>query len=172
MYVAAIGTFTGVSYRTEQRIKKKLGKLAYIFDGIQDVFHPVFTNVKIETESTVINEVASLVLVLNSRSVGGVIFNPEGHLNDGYFDVVLVKKDYFGGILNIVKMFLFKVSRKRKRKYLSVVRAKDISLTVENDVVWCLDGEEGPKGPIKIQNLKEHIQIIVPKKKKKKIELR
>lgn len=171
MYVAAIGTFTSVSYRTEQRVKKKLGKLAYVIDGIQDVFDPVFTNVSLKSDQVEINEIASLVLVLNSRSVGGVVFNPEGHLNDGYFDVVLVKKDFFGGVLNIIKMFLFKVSRKKKRKFMSVIRSDKMEISVGEDIVWCLDGEQGPKGPIVIENLKEHIQIVVPKRKKKKIEL-
>lgn len=173
MYVVAAGTFTEVSYRTEQRIKRKLGKLAYVVDGMKDILNPIFTNVMIEADGIEVSDMASLVLILNSKSVGGIPFNKHGHLNDGLFDIVMVKKGFFKGVFNIFKLFTFGVSRRRKRKYLVSLRATNIKVYVSDDVVWTLDGEKGPSGNIEIQNLHKHLQIFVPKRnqrKKKKME--
>lgn len=168
MYVVAAGTFTEVSYRTDQRIKRKLGKLAYVVDGMKDILNPVFTNVKIEADGKEFSDVASLVLILNSKSVGGIAVNKYGHLNDGYFDIVLVKKGFFKGVYNIFKLFTFGVSRRKKRRYLLSLRGSNIKVYVSDDVVWTLDGEKGPNGNIEIQNLHKHLRIFIPKTKKRK----
>lgn len=163
MYVVAAGTFTEVSYRTDQKIKKVLGKLAYIVDGIKDVFNPVFTKVRIIADGVTIEDTASLLLVLNSKSVGGIRLNKDGHANDGLFDVVLVRKSYFFGISNIIRLFTFGLSRRKKRKYIYHIRAQRVYVETNENVVWCLDGEQGPSGNIEIINLPQHIRIFVSK---------
>ena len=44
MYVAAVGTFSSVSYRTKRKTKKILGRLAYAFDGMNDLINPKITS--------------------------------------------------------------------------------------------------------------------------------
>lgn len=163
MYVVAAGTFTEVSYRTDQRVKKVLGRLAYVVDGIKDVFNPIFTKVKITVDGREVSDTASLVLILNSKSVGGITLNRGGHLNDGIFDVVLVRKGYFFGLANILRLFSFGLSKRSKRKYFYHLRGHKIKIETTDKVVWCLDGEEGPRGSVEIENLPQHLQIFVPK---------
>ena len=41
-------------------------------------------------------------------------------------------------------------------------------IEVNKKATWCVDGEEGPKGNIEVENLKGHLEIYVPKNKIKK----
>jgi YegS/Rv2252/BmrU family lipid kinase len=164
MYVCAIGTFTGASYRTKQHIKKKLGKIAYAIDGIKDIISPKQINLLIENEQRSIETKAPLVLVLNSMSVGGIKFNKKGHLNDGLFDIVIVKNGITKGLFNIIKLFLFGIRQKKEHRHFIYLSSSDITVKITDDIQWCVDGEAGPKGTVRISNLHSHVQILVPKK--------
>lgn len=162
MYVSAVGTFTGVSYRTEQRTKRLYGRLAYVFDGIKDIVSPQIIDIKIETKSEIVKMKVPLLLIINTISVGGIRFNPGGHLNDGYFDIVVVKKGRTKGLYNIMKLFLLGIGRKKRAGHFLCLKAKEFKVTVDENVVWCVDGEAGPKGEVIIQNLHSHMQIYSP----------
>lgn len=167
MYVSAIGTFTGVSYRTKQKTKKIFGRLAYALDGLKDIVNRQITPVMVKIDQENITMDVPLLLILNSISVGGIPFNRFGHLNDGLFDVVLVKKDHTKGLLNILSLFTLGIGLKRITKRFLVLRGSEITIEVSEDTVWCVDGEAGPKGKVVIKNLHNHLNIYVPNKKRK-----
>lgn len=167
MYVSAIGTFTGSSYRTEQKAKRLYGKLAYVFDGIKDIVAPQVIEVEIETESEVVTMNAPLLLVINSINVGGIKVNKGGHLNDGYFDVVVVKKGRTKGLFNILKLFLYGIGRNKRTGHFLCLKLKDFKIKVGDNVTWCVDGEAGPQGQVHIQNIHSHLKIYSPAIKKR-----
>ena len=170
VYVAGIGTFTSVSYRTKQDIKKILGKMAYILDGLEDLVRPKIVSVKIianDTKEEVVGEFP-LVLVLNSKTCGGFPIDRDGHLNDGYFDIICVKKFYHMHSFNILNLFLFGARKKRLiTSYYQMIRSKDMVIDTSDDVFWTLDGEKGISGKVHIVNLHNHLRILVPKKHNK-----
>ena len=165
IYVSGIGTFTGVSYRTKQKTKRMFGRLAYVLDGLKEIALPQINSVRIETEKEVVQMDAPLLLVVNTISVGGMRFNPGGHLNDGYFDIIIVKKGVTKGLINIIKLFILGIGRKKTTGHFLCLNSKKFKITVDKDVIWCVDGEAGPKGEVIIQNLHNHLQIYAPKKK-------
>ena len=166
MYVVAAGTFSVVSYRTKRKIKKNLGKLAYLFEGIKDLFNPEVVEFKLKFAGYEEEHKAPLVLVVNSKSVGGIKFNYQGHRNDGYFDILVFKKGKRKrkGIFNIFGGFLSGIfCKKLKERNVEILKAKELTLEATKDITWCIDGEEGIKGAITIKNLHNHIQIYTPK---------
>lgn len=165
MYVCAVGTFTGVSYRTKQHLKKRIGKVAYALDGIKDFIKPKITKVQITSQNKELEIAVPLLLVLNSKSVGGIRFNKKGHLNDGLFDIILVKNGINKGLHNIAKLFLFGIRKKSEHKHFIYLNSSDITIKVSDDTQWCVDGEAGPNGEVRIQNLHQHIEIFVPDNK-------
>lgn len=168
VYVAAIGTFSSVSYRTKQKYKKILGKLAYILDGAKDIINPSINTVKVTTDKGKVYEFeTSLFLVLNSISVGGIPFNKHGHLNDGKFDIVFVKKIFRKGILSIANTMLLGIGNKKSTKYYEVIKCGNCKIEINNHVSWTIDGEKGIEGNVDIKNLHNHIQIFVPFKDNK-----
>lgn len=164
MYVCAMGTFTGVSYRTKQHVKKRLGKLAYALDGIKDIIKPKLSKIVIETKNQSLEAKFPLILILNSVTVGGFKVNKWGHLNDGTFDVILIKNDISKGLFNILKLFIFGVRKKSDCKHFTYVRSSEFDIKVDSDSQWCLDGEAGPNGSIIIKNLHNHLKIYAPMK--------
>ena len=169
MYVSAVGTFTGVSYRTKQKTKKIFGRLAYALDGLKDIVNHKITPVKIILENETISMDVPLVLVLNSISVGGISFNRHGHLNDGMFDIVLVKKDSTKGLLNILTLFTFGIGIKRITKRFLCLKSREFTIEVSDDTTWCVDGEAGPKGRVVVKNLHNYLNIFAPNKNKKRL---
>lgn len=168
MYVAAIGTFAATSFRTKHKYKKVFGKFAYLLDGIQEVINPSIVNVKVSTANNEYYEAqSSLLLIMNSISAGGVPFNKHGHMNDGKFDIVIVKKYIGNGIIAIANTALIGIRKKRITKYYQVIRSSEFKIEVDKDITWAIDGEEGMKGSVVVKNLHDHIQIYVPFKKGK-----
>ena len=170
IYVAALGTFTSISYRTKQKLKRLFGKLAYGFDAVKDIIKPCINKIKVEIDGRVEEFETPLILVLNSLSVGGFPFNRKALLNDGRFDVMIVKKGVHKGFYNIIRLFLsglFGYRNKRTMKYYSVSR---LAIAVDSESQWCIDGEAGPKGAVKIENLHNHFEIYIPVKRNKKIK--
>lgn len=168
VYVAAIGTFSAVSYRTKQSNKRKLGKLAYVVNGVSDFFHPSIIEIKVITEEgKVYSGMTPLSMVINSISVGGIRFNKQGHLNDGLFDIIIVKKIMKHGMISIARTMLIGIGRKKQTKYFEVIRSAKFKIEVAADVKWTIDGEKGIEGPVEIENIHNHIQIYVPFKRNK-----
>lgn len=168
IYVAAIGTFSASSYRTKHQLKKTFGKLAYAIDGLQDLVNPAIFDVKITTEEGECFEGKStLLLVMNSKSAGGVPFNKNGHLNDGKFDIIVVKKYIGNGIIAIANTVLMGIRRKRITRYYHVIRSSSFNIIINEDITWTLDGEQGMKGSVEVINKHKHIQIFVPFKHNK-----
>jgi hypothetical protein len=163
VYVAAIGTFTSVSYDTKQKNKKVLGRLAYVLNGLNDVINPSLFKVKLTTEDGSKYEIESpLVLVVNSISVGGIPFNKSGHLNDGKFDIIIVKKHIGKGLIAIFNTFILGVKRSKITKYYEIIRSSKFEFEIDDNITWALDGQRGMSGPVKIENKHNHLQIFVP----------
>lgn len=167
IYVAGFGTFTDVSYRTKQKTKKIFGRLAYAFDGLKDAIAPLSSKVTVVTEEKTLTMEVPLLLVVNSINVGGLPFNRYGHLNDGLFDIVLVRRGVGGGLLNILKLFTFGIGIKRITKHFVCLKSSHFTIDMEEKLCWTIDGEEGPRGKVEIVNLHNHLQIFVPAKRKR-----
>lgn len=172
MYVAAIGTFASSSYRTKQHAKRIFGKLAYAFDGLKDFLNPTLEKITLILDDNNQNEIIDtpLLLVLNSISVAGVPFNHKGHLNDGKFDVLVVKNGVHKGVFNIAKMFLYGLFRFGTKRIVKHYRASKIQVLVNGSPVWTVDGESGPVGNVVIENLHNYLKIYIPVKKNNKIK--
>ena len=167
MYVIGVGTFTSVSYKTKQRMKRMFGRVAYAFDGLKHIAHPTAINGKLVIDGKEIEfKDSPLVLVLNSKSVGGIPFNKRGHLNDGQFDVIVVKK-FFGYLYSIVRLMLLgTIKGKDHTRCYDFYRGKDIKIDIDKDVRWTMDGEEGPSGSVEVKNLHYYLRVHANNKSK------
>lgn len=171
VYALAAGACTATSYTTKQSAKKVIGRIAYVLNGMEEFFAPTLNLVKItdlETNNSITSEVP-LILILNTKSVGGMRFNRFGHLNDGEFDIVLVKNGTGYGRFNIIGFFIHGLLGFRRNKvYTDSLTSRKFKVEISEDVYWCVDGEKGPKGTIIVENLHEHIKIFAQEKIVKK----
>lgn len=95
-YAAAFGLFTDVSYQTSQDMKHIFGKMAYFLEGVKRISHIPSYNITLTTENQTIEDEFIFGMVTNSISIGGfkMVRDKEIKLNDGLFEVVLVKKPH------------------------------------------------------------------------------
>lgn len=162
-YVAAFGAFTAVSYITSQKLKRKYGKLAYIFVGIRSLKKIKSYKIQIELDDKTINDEFIYGSISNSKSVGGFeLFKRSGvKLNDGKYEILFVRKPKNKrGWVNILLSLLFK---KYNSKNFIYAQADKIEIKAEKNIPWTLDGEYGGRTKkVKIINNQKAIEYIVP----------
>ena len=171
MYIAAAGAFTGVTYSTPQKYKRRLGWFAYAFECLKKEMK--FNSFPIQITCGNQQEVANavLILVMNGRSVAGFHVNKRASMQDGQMEVAILRErgnlNYWGRVrafFGIVRLFLF--GRRHTSKHLLLMSGDDVHIKANSSVVWDLDGEKGDAGNIAIRLLKKHVTMFVPKNKK------
>ena len=164
-YIAGIGTYTAGVYNTDQKLKMKIGKAAYYLHAFKETFDVKKYNLNITIGKKVYNEEnVILALVLNTRSVGGFTqFNYAAELDDGKIDVLLVKSDPFNTPVNIWKLFIQGIERARDNPSVKVYSGNSVSIKVDSDVLWNVDGDKSNYKDIDVTCIKKKITLFVGK---------
>ena len=139
-YVAAFGALTRASYATSQKLKNKIGHLAYILSGFAEWKNIKPVHMKIEYD-------------------GGVI-EDDVRLNDGLFEILLVRK-----VKAITApIVLGKVIRQKyDGEQILFLKTSKVKLTSPEEVPWTLDGEYGGSHKMAMINvLSKAIEICSP----------
>lgn len=162
-YVAAFGAFTSVSYDTAQEFKNVFGHLAYIMEGIRQLPAIRPQKVKVTFGSEVIEDQFLFGMVTNSLQVGGIksTVGSAVSLNDGLFEVLLVKKPQTPSeFQSIITSFLSQSAASTE----SVIRFKTSKIKFESDepIAWTLDGEFGGEYlESEIENIQRGFSVII-----------
>ncbi|TQS71918.1 diacylglycerol kinase [Ornithinibacillus gellani] len=161
MNIAGGGKLTELTYEVPSKLKTMLGQLAYYMKGIEMLpsLRPIHT--RIEYDGNVVDEDIMLFLVSNTNSVGGFEkLAPDAILNDGLFDVLILRKTNLAEFIRIVTMAL----RGAHLEHDNVIytRAKHIKVNTEEKMQLNIDGEFGGMLPGEFLNLQQHIEFFVP----------
>lgn len=166
-YVAAFGVFSDISYTTKQKDKNKLGRMAYFkeaFKEIKNTKRIKTYKTSIVTDNEIIQDEFIYGSISNSNSIAGFRWfkKEEFSLNDGLFEVVLIKKPKcFGDIIKIGTSIFMK---KYDQKSIYCLKTKHLKIDFQEDVPWTLDGERGQAtNEILIENQKSKIGMLLPK---------
>lgn len=162
VYVAAFGIFTEVSYQTSQDLKNMLGHAAYILEGAKQIWDIPSYRMQIEYDGNVLYDEFIFGMVTNSMSVGGFkgIIPGNIDLNDGVFEVTLVKTPKNPIELNDIIRFLTGISKDSNQVY--SFQTNFLKLTSSETVAWTLDGEFGGEHTqVNILDCKQGMEIIV-----------
>ena len=149
-FVCAAGAFSDISYVTKRGSKKILGRLAYYFYALSQVFRHKTIECEIETKDQKFTVKAPFIMIMNSRNVGGFPVNFHYSVKDGLAEVYITKPGLFNGLLHYA---FFKVKTTK-------LKVDYIKVTLKNDEYWCYDGERGDKKTVEIQVLKEELKVI------------
>ena len=164
-YVAAFGAFTEVAYETPQETKNVLGKAAYSLEGFKrfQTLRPY--HIKVTYDDTEFEDDFIYGMITNSKSVGGFqgITGPSVYLDDGKFDVILVKNPRSPmDLQDIINSLL---SKDMKTDNLYHFHTGKVTLASEEKIPWTLDGESGGVHQlVTINDEQQAISIIVPDK--------
>ena len=141
-YVASFGLFAKSSSTGEQKLKNRLGYLAYVLLGAREIWNAPVVKAKFRIGEEEVEGEYILGAVCNTRSVGGIIKlkDEEAQLNDGKFELLCVNYPK-----SLWQMFRTLRDMKKRRWGSDRFLFKSIDkLTIESISTdyWSLDGEK------------------------------
>ena len=165
VYVAAFGVFTEVTYSTPQNIKNTLGYSAYILEAIKSLPSVKPYHMHITWEEGDIEDDFMFGMVTNSISVGGFkgITGHHVYLDDGYYEVTLIKSPSFPHELNEILIAL--ADRRMDSKNIITFKSSHITFESSKPVAWTRDGEYGGDHTSAVITVHEQaMDILTPQK--------
>jgi YegS/Rv2252/BmrU family lipid kinase len=162
-YVAAFGAFTDVPYETSQAVKSIFGHAAYVFEGMGRLNKIKTYRVIVEHDDGIIEDDFVYGMVTNSSSVGGLLSQKNVVLDDGLFEVTLVKMPSNAGEVHNIFSSLFNfASEKSNDNVVSFTTSKIIVTSSTNEKIsWTIDGEfGGEENRAVIWNNKQALEFI------------
>jgi diacylglycerol kinase (ATP) len=160
--IAGGGKITELSYDVPSKMKTVLGQLAYYLKGIEMLPSIRPSEVRITYDGNVFDGEVMMFLVSNTNSVGGFEkLAPDASMNDGKFDLIILKKS------NIAEFVRIAVKALRgdhlNDKHVIYAQAKNIVVETREKVQLNLDGEFGGLLPAHFSNLHHHLEVFAPK---------
>ncbi len=160
--IAGGGKITEVSYEAPSKLKSIIGPLAYYVKGIEMLPKIRSTNVKIEYDDNVFEGKVMLFMLGLTNSIGGFEkLVPDARLNDGKFTLIIVEEASLAEIGHI--MTLATRGEHLKHPKVHFFKAEEVDISSFEEVHLNLDGEFGGVLPAHFINLKEHLEVRVPK---------
>ena len=165
VYIAAFGLFTDVSYETNQELKNVLGHLAYVLEGTKRLFNVPSYRIKVTHDGEAIEDEFIYGMVTNSKSVGGFrnMVGKNVVFDDGLFEVTLIHKPK--NPIELQEIIAALLIEQVDTKHMYPFRSGHIEFESVEEIPWTLDGEYGGShDEVVIDNLKQQLEIMVPKK--------
>ena len=83
---------------------------------------------------------AEMVVIANAKSFGtGAVINPEGLLDDGEFEIVIIRPYPWWGLFYLIRMFLF--GKLEKLKFIQLIKTKQAEMVFDKPHDLQVDGE-------------------------------
>lgn len=144
-YVASFGAFTKCSYATSQKLKNKIGRMAYFYGAAKDIKDIKPVPMKCTVDGVEYEGSYIFGSISNSYTVGKIIHMNEDTvcLNDGNFEVLLAKNP--GSLKGWLQLGECILKKNFESEYLTFVQGSHVELqTLDGSKIpWTLDGEFG-----------------------------
>ena len=161
LHMAGAGFDSAFFSRTDPRLKRRVGWLAYLPAAVQALNQPP-VRLQIQTPDTKIEVASPLVLVANGAS----IINPRLRLNslirndDGLLDVLVITATT---PVELARVFArFATLQLERSPYLIHVTASEVSITSEPEIDVELDGDVVERTPVVFTVAPRAVRLIVP----------
>ncbi|PRO66221.1 diacylglycerol kinase [Alkalicoccus urumqiensis] len=159
--IAGAGTLTELTYEVPSRLKTMMGQMAYYIKGFEKLPRIKPTFVTIDHDNGTFEGDVMLFLVSNTNSVGGFEkLAPDAYLDDGLFDLIIVKKTNLGDVVRIAGAAMRGDHLDDER--VVYLQSSEIHIQSEAKLQLNLDGELGGIMEDKFINLHRHIEMMVP----------
>lgn len=157
--ILSFGVFTTTSQKTPDKLKHKVGKLAYMLEGVKEFFNIHTVPLKINADGIDYVFNSYMALILNGVTAGGIHLAPKASIVDGFLDCVILEKR--GLVFSTIAMCCYILGW--KSRLVKYIRAKNINITTATNEPTDVDGQKGGDFPLYVECLKGELQIIVPK---------
>ncbi len=141
VYTASAGLFTAASYATPQKLKNRLGHLAYLLFSVKELFRVKKLRLDISLKDQKIEGKYIFVSINNAKKVGGVMRLDKCGVDfdDGMFELMLI--EYPKNPAELCKMII-QVSRQKFNGHITLLRTDSVKIEAQSEFNWSLDGEK------------------------------
>ncbi len=167
-YVFATGTFTPIGYAVEQKLKKKLGVIAYLLDVVREykVYRKTAT---ITCDGKTYCGEFTLLMFIKSPRCFGFPFNRDYREDEESGHLVAIRSPRHDGLVGKIEIFfpffrVFFIGLKRERDGLIVFkRFRNCTILLKDKTQFCVDGElhvGGGKIDVTFQKAKCNLTVL------------
>ena len=157
--IFSFGIFTTTSQRTPDERKHRLGKLAYIVEGIKELRHMHAIPLHVRTENGEFDFNALMALVFNGETAGGFRLANTSSVRDGIFDCLLLEKRNF--LVSCFAMVRYLCGgHPRSVRHL---RAATLQISSPIDEPTDVDGQRGARFPLDVRCLPGLLRVVCPR---------
>lgn len=167
VYSAGFGKFMNIPYETPRELKKRLGHLAYIKEGIKDFFRKVkLYDISYEINGEKYRGLFSFALITNANRVAGINnFYKDIKLNDNKFEILMCNITKFKDIVKTLYFFAIYDASKIPGFYFYKTDNLKIKFNSPVKKPLCIDGEslEDLSGDYNIK-IDHDVYVLMPSK--------
>lgn len=143
VYSAGFGKFMNIPYETPRELKKRIGHLAYIKEGVKDFFRKIkLYDISYEVDGEKYRGLFSFALITNANRVAGINnFYKDIKLNDNKFEVLLCNITRLKDIVRTLYFFALYDASKIPGFYFYKTDNMKIKFNGPIKKPLCIDGE-------------------------------
>ena len=143
IYVATIGKFAEIPYETPRELKKKIGYLAYLTEGVKSFFNKTNLNeIVYEIDGVEYRGLFSFIIISSANRIAGINkFYKDVKLDDNRFEVLLCNISKKKDILKSLYFLTMYDIQKVPGIYLYKTNNIKIKFVDKPKKPWCIDGE-------------------------------
>lgn len=156
--VFSFGLFTTTSQRTPDERKHRMGKLAYLVEGVKEFRSMHAVPLEIEANGECFRFNALMALIFNGVTAGGFRLAHDASVRDGLFDCLLLEKRNFFVSTLAMGRYLLGGNPKIVRR----LRASEIEIRSTIDEPTDVDGQRGAHFPLHVRCMAGALQVMVP----------
>ena len=167
-YTAGFGKFMNVPYETNRSMKKRIGQLAYVVEGVLDFFHKKthLYEITYEVGNEKYHGLYSFALISNANRIAGINnFYQDIKLNDYRFEVLFCnltnRKDIVKSLIYLTTNNITKVPG----FYFHKTSSLKIHFHDKLKKPWCVDGEKLDTNTLDYTiKIVPDVKVLIPKK--------
>ena len=161
---ASIGPVPEAIHEVSSEEKSKIGGLAYIKKSIEMLAGSEKYNLDVKSDGGNYSGPVDHLMVGLSNKIGKLEFTSENkEMNNGYAYLFILTKDSIKDRFELLKDSLEGEVEQGKNVLDFNVKEAEISSIDDKEVRLDIDGDEGPKLPVKIKILKEAVEVYIPR---------
>lgn len=157
--IFSFGVFTTTSQRTPNELKQRIGKLAYLIEGMKEFAELNTLPLQVRADGRTFQLDSLLVLVFNGATAGGFRFMRRTSLTDGLFDVLILEKHNF--FRSSFAMWHHLMGGKSKA--LHTLKVHELYIESVENPLTDVDGQPGATLPAHIECMKGALRMLCPR---------
>ena len=159
--IFSFGMFTTTSQHTPEKIKRHIGKAAYLIEGSKELHNREFIPLHVVHDNGEFEVDSMITLVFNGETAGKFPLARNASIRDGLLDCMIMRKcGTFEGAWAAAKLIVLG----RENEDIIHIRSSKLQITSPLSPLTDMDGQPSAEFPLEIECLPGNLRIIVPER--------